>query len=231
MLRIQTTDNPKGEAGAYINSLLASYADKPVLLMLPGGSSREIIDLLDGELLTDQVTITVTDERYTDDLEENNFAHIQGTHFYNDSISAGSFCIDTQIFSGESHEEHAKRFDKNLKEWKRDFPKGKIIALFGVGKDGHIAGMIPGTENFEEKFNNREIYAIDLVDTKFERTTTTFPFLKQIDFPLVYISGMEKSDALARIVAKEGDLEHTPARILNEMKDPIVFTDISVEKA
>ncbi len=231
MLRIQTTDNPKGEAGAYINSLLASYADKPVLLVLPGGSSREIIDLLAGELLTDQVTITVTDERYTDDLEENNFAHIQGTSFYNASIEAGSFCIDTQIFSGESHEEHAKRFDKNLKEWKRDFPNGKIIALFGVGKDGHIAGMIPGTENFEEKFNNPEIYAIDLVDTKFERTTTTFPFLKQIDFPLVYISGSEKSDALAKIVAKEGDLHQTPARILNEMKEPIVFTDISVEKA
>lgn len=228
MLRIQTTDDPKGNAAAYINSLLATHADKPVLLMLAGGSSREIIDLLDGELLTDQVTITVTDERYTDDLEENNFAHIQGTSFYNHSIAAGSFCIDTQIFSDESHEEHAKRFDKNLKEWKRDFPNGKIIALFGVGKDGHIAGMIPGTENFDARFNNPDIWAVDLKDEKFERTTTTFPFLKLIDFPLVYISGVEKAEALALTVAKEGELHQTPARILNEMKEPIVFTDISV---
>ncbi|MEI6490873.1 MAG: 6-phosphogluconolactonase, partial [bacterium] len=113
----------------------------------------------------------------------------------------------------------------------RDFPKGKIIALFGVGKDGHIAGMIPGTENFEEKFNNPEIWAVDLKDKKFERTTTTFSFLKLIDFPLVYISGVEKAEVLALTVAKEGDLHQTPARILNEMKEPIVFTDISVEKA
>lgn len=226
MLRIQTTDDPKGNAAAFINSLLVTHADKPVLIMLAGGSSREIIDLLDGELLTDQVTITVTDERYTDDLEENNFAYIQGTSFYNASISAGSFCIDTQIFSGESHEEHAKRFDKNLHEWKRDFPNGKIIALFGVGKDGHIAGIIPGTE-----FSNPDIWAVDLKDVKFERTTVTFSFMKSIDFPLVYISGAEKAEALALTVAKEGDLETTPARILNEMKEPIVFTDISVEKA
>lgn len=225
MLRIQTTDDPKGNAAAYINSLLATHADNPVLLMLAGGSSREIIDLLDGDLLTDQVTITVTDERYTDDLEENNFAYIQGTSFYNASIGAGSFCIDTQIFSGESHEEHAKRFDKNLKEWKRDFPNGKIIALFGVGKDGHIAGIIPGTENID----NPDVWATQSKDAKFERTTITFPFLKSIDFPLVYISGSEKAEVLARIVAKEGDLKETPARILNEMKEPIVFTDISVE--
>lgn len=231
MIRIQTTEVPQENAAVYINSLLATHADKPILLMLAGGSSREVIPLIDTELLSDQVTVTVTDERYTEDLEENNFAALQGMSFYNNLIDAGAYCIDTQIFAGESHEEHAKRFDKNLKEWKKDFPNGKIITLFGVGKDGHIAGIIPGTENFDLKFNNPDVWAIELKDTKYERTTITLPFMKNIDFPLVYITGIEKSEALAKIVAKEGDSHQTPARILNDMKDPIIFTDISVEKA
>ncbi len=237
MLRIQTSDDPKGNAGAYINSLLATHAGQPTLLMLAGGSSLDVVSLIDADLLTDQVTVTVTDDRYTDDIEENNFSALQATPFYNSLIEAGAYCIDTQIFSGENHEEHAQRFAKNLKEWKMDFPHGKIIALFGVGKDGHIAGIIPNVVSdveFDNKFNNADILATDVIaqgDTHTERTTVTFPFMKSIDFPLVYIVGAEKAEALALTVSKDGSLYKTPARILNEMKEPIIFTDISVEKA
>ncbi|MEI8061996.1 MAG: 6-phosphogluconolactonase [bacterium] len=237
MLRIQTSDDPKGNAGAYINSLLATHASQPVLLMLAGGSSLGVVSLIDVDLLTDQVTVTVTDDRYTDDIEANNFAALQATSFYNSLIEAGAYCIDTQIFSGEHHKEHSERFAKNLKEWKRDFPHGKIIALFGVGKDGHIAGIIPNVVSnveFDSKFNNPDILATDLIaqsDLHTERTTVTFPFMKSVDFPLVYIVGVEKAEALSLTVAKEGSMYTTPARILNEMKEPLIFTDISVEKA
>jgi 6-phosphogluconolactonase/glucosamine-6-phosphate isomerase/deaminase len=237
MLRIQSTDDPKGNAVAYINSLLAGNVNSPILLMIAGGSAQEIVSSIDPELLNDQLTVTVTDERYTDDIVDNNFASLQGTSFYNNLISAGSYCIDTQIFSGENHNEHAVRFAKNLADWKRDFPNGKIIALFGVGRDGHIAGIIPNilsNDEFDQKFNNPNIWAVDLIATDnphVERTSITFPFMKLIDFPLVYMVGSEKTDALAKITAKEGDLYTTPARVLNEMKEPIIFTDISIEKA
>lgn len=237
MLKIQTSDDPKHDAGAYINSLLATYFETPVLLMLAGGSAREVVSIIDPELLSENITVTVTDDRYTDDLDDNNFAALQATHFYNDLIDAGAYCIDTQIFQGESHKEHAGRFAKNLAEWRRDFPNGKIIALFGVGEDGHIAGIIPGVlgdEDFDKAFNNKNIIATDLEATGSKhilRTTVTIPFMREIDFPLVYITGIEKTEALANIVAKEGSLYKTPARILQEMKDPLIFTDISVEKA
>lgn len=144
MLRIQTTDDPKGNAAAFINSLLVTHADKPVLLMLAGGSSREIIDLLDGELLTDQVTITVTDERYTDDLEENNFAYIQGTSFYNASISAGSFCIDTQIFSGESHKSMRRGLIKISMNGSVTFQMEKSLHFLEWGRMGILRGLFLG---------------------------------------------------------------------------------------
>lgn len=236
MLRIQTTDDPKHDAGAYINSLLATYFETPVLLMVAGGSAREVLSILDPELISENLTITVTDERYTDDLDDNNFAALQATHFYNDLIEAGAYCIDTQIFQGESHKEHSARFAKNLADWRRDFPNGKIIALFGVGEDGHIAGIIPGVladADFDKTFNNKNVIATDLEATGNKhalRTTVTFPFMREIDFPLVYIVGIEKTEALANTVAKEGSLYKTPARILQEMREPIIFTDISVEK-
>jgi len=90
-----------------------------------------------------------------------------------------------------------------------------------------------GDADFDKTFNNKNVSATDLeaVGNKHVlRTTVTFPFMKGIDFPLVYIVGIEKTEALANTVAKEGGLYKTPARILQEMKDPIIFTDISVEK-
>lgn len=232
MLKIQSAPDPKENAAAYINSLIVSNENKPILLMLAGGSALSVVELIDPEIISDKITVTVTDERYTDDLVENNFSSLQSTSFYGHLINVNALCIDTQIFSGETHSEHAERLAKNLSEWKRDFSDGKIIALFGVGKDGHIAGIIPGVEDFDTKFSGE--FATDLLavsNQHVERTTVTFPFMKTIDFPLVYMVGNEKADALKKIVAKEGSLNETPARILNEMKDPIIFTDISVERA
>lgn len=238
MLKIQTTEKPAQEAAAYINSLLVTHAEQAILLMLAGGSAKAVLPFLDAELLGEHVTVTVTDERYTEDLMDNNFAALQGESFYNGLIDVGAYCIDTQIYSGENPVEHAERFDKNIKSWKADFPKGKIIALFGVGTDGHIAGVLPKVLNdsdFDRVLNNEAniVASIDATGQNDHplRTTVTLPFIKHVDHAIVYMVGQEKAVALADIITKEGDIHATPARVLNDVEDAIIFTDISVEPA
>ncbi len=231
---INSSPTPAVEAGKYISDLLALNVDKPVLLLVAGGSSTEVLDYINPEYLSSTITVTVTDERFTEDVEDNNFARMQTFPFYNDLIEVEAFCINTQLFTGDTIDIHAARFEKNIRDWKQEFPTGTIIALFGIGADGHIAGILPGIYNeadFKKTFDNDAYIAIvDATgkDAHPQRVTTTFPFMRLVDFPLFYVKGENKRAALEKVLAKEGTLSETPARIIQEMKKPEIFTDIAL---
>lgn len=232
--QINTSTKPAEAAAAYINDLLAVHIDKPILLLVAGGSATQVLNLIKPEYLGDHITVTVTDDRFTEDVEHNNFATMQITPFYDELIQVDAYCINTQLFGEENIETHRARFEKNLRDWQKDFPKGTIIGLFGMGADGHVAGIIPGVyseEEFAKKFDDKDYVAhVDATGKNDHplRVTTTFPFMRLVNYPVFYITGEGKKDALTKALAKEGTLFETPARIMHEMKNAQIFTDISL---
>ena len=58
------------------------------------------------------------------------------------------------------------------------------------------------------------------------RVTITMTFLRIVDHSVLYTVGKEKEDALSRTLKTEGTLREMPARIIHEMKDVHLFTDI-----
>jgi len=219
-----------------LNSALESSAEKHVLLLLSGGSALELIDRVDPSHLSSKTTISVLDERYSEDPEENNFAQVTNTLFYKNAQEKGCKFIDTRIQNGESQEELAKRFNISLTSWFKKNPNGMFIATMGMGPDGHTSGMIPypeDNETFAKLFDNG---SIDDFVTFYNaagrnpyplRVTTNMSLLRKIDYAIVYITGENKRDAFARLKLDEGTLGETPARILREIKgDVCVFTDI-----
>ncbi|MEN9649263.1 MAG: Glucosamine-6-phosphate isomerase/6-phosphogluconolactonase [Candidatus Parcubacteria bacterium] len=233
-IHIATSKAPAEEAGKYISDILALSIDKPVLLLVAGGSAMSVLEYINPEYIENNLTVTVTDERFTEDVGDNNFATMQTYPFYNSLIDVDAFCINTELFAGDTIELFRDRFEKNIRDWKKEFLNGVIIGLFGMGADGHVAGIIPGIyseEEFAKKFDG-EAYATDVDATgKNEhplRMTTTFPFMRMIDHPLFYIVGENKRDALVRATATEGTLFETPARIMLEMNNPEIFTDLAL---
>ena len=238
-VNIEISKDPAKEAGKYISDILGLNFERPTLLMLAGGSSRGVLSHINKEYIGPHITVTVTDERFTDDIEENNFAFLQGTSFYNELVGVDAYCIDTQIYGDETLTGHAERFEKNIHDWKNEFPKGIIIGLFGIGSDGHTAGIIPGVYEegeFKKKFDGErwvahmDLQHADIANTaKYpfpQRVTVTFPFMRIVDFPVFFVCGEEKREALKRTLEKKGSLAETPARIIKEMKNPYLFTDI-----
>lgn len=232
--QVNFSEKPALEAATYINDLLATHINKPILLLTGGGSAMSVLDYINPEYIGNNITVTVTDDRFTDDIAENNFTVLQTTPFYDSLIDVDAFCIDTQLFGGETIEIQRDRFEKNIREWQKDFPNGIIIGLYGMGADGHIAGIIPGVygqEDFDKKFNGKEyITDVDALgkNTHPYRITTTFSFMKLVDFPLMYVVGENKKHAFEKTLAPAGLLYETPARIIQEMKNPQIFTDISL---
>ncbi len=221
-------------AGDYLNDILAQYVDRPVLLLLAGGSSLAVLEYINPEYLSADLTVTVTDDRFSDELDINNFAILQSTNFYNSLIDVDAFCINTQPNPGETIEECATRFERNIKEWKADFPKGIIIALYGMGADGHTGGMIPGVlgkEEFDTKFNTKNIL-VESIDAEGKseyplRISTTLSFMRDmVDHAVFYITGENKRSAFEKAMSGEGEYSEIPARVMTEMKDAVVFTDI-----
>ncbi len=230
---IEVSENPAKEAGRYLNDLLSLHINKPVLFLVAGGSSLDVLEYILPEFIPENLTITVTDERFTDDMDQNNFDVLQSTKFYSDVSEVESSVINTAVFAGDDLDFHAARFEKNLREWIAEFPNGKIIALYGIGADGHTAGIIPHVyegDLFEQKFNSDSLVATVLDKAELggfpERVTTTFSFMKKVHFPIFYAKGEGKRIALQNALKDDTKLSDTPAHIIKELKGAILFTDL-----
>lgn len=245
---VETSSNPSKAAGDHINDILSTHIDKPILLMLGGGSSRDVLPYINPEYLMPEVTVTVTDERFTDDMGENNFDVLQTTEFYQNLTSADAYCINTSVVGGEvAYEEygasegaaiHAAMFEKHIRDWMNDFKTGIIVGLFGMGADGHAAGVIPGiydSTEFANRFLGEHDTAVVELDEKDPnsqlfpfRVTTTLSFMKKVHYPVFHIKGENKRDALERALDPDTKLSDIPARIMLDMNPSVIFTDISM---
>lgn len=233
---IEHSSKPAEVAGRYINDILANHMDMPILLLLAGGSSMAVLDHINPEYLHEHITVTVTDERFTDDASENNFDILQSTSFYNNLVQVDAFCINTSVWEGDTPDTHAQRYEKNIKDWISEFPTGIIIGLYGMGADGHTGGIIPGVyagDQFTNTYNSDDAYVAITKDNRIGtpfpiRITTTFSFMKRINYPLFYITGESKRSALEKAIMPSTSYEEIPARIVLDMNKPVIFTDIEL---
>jgi len=238
MLKLQLFKQPDAQsaaatAGENLNAVLAENKKLPILLMLSGGSCLSILDYVGQTVLGANLTVTMLDERFSQDPEINNFAQLQKTDFYATAFEAEASFFGTLPRPGETLEQLRERWDKNLKSWRAENPGGLIIATLGMGADGHTAGILPFPEDplkFDQLFNGNEwTAAYDAGDkNKYpERVTTTLTFLKNIDFGVALVCGAEKATKFHQVLSAVDNTANLPATVWNKMKNVKVFTDLS----
>lgn len=226
----------KKKAMGALNEALrqARVERRPVLLLLSGGSCLSLLDGINSSGLGEKVTMTVLDERYSLDSQENNMAQTMTTPFFSKASSAGCQIIDTRVQSGESRDGLAKRFNEKLWEWIENNADGKMMATVGIGPDGHLSGIMPypeDEEKFRQMFDNGDernlVRGYNAQDKNpiAQRVTTTMILMRMIDIAIVYVVGEGKKWALEEMM-KDGNLASIPARVLKEMGEVRMFTDI-----
>jgi len=206
----------------------------PILLLVSGGSALHVLDNIPIQALSSNLTIGVLDERHSPDSSINNFTQFMGTQLYSNARHSGCHFIDTRYQLNESARQLADRFATALHNWKKHCPTGQVVITQGMGIDGHTAGIMPFPEDlaeFEHLFNQKDIWVI-AYDAGSKnpyplRVTTTLSFLKQVDFSIFYVCGVEKKLALTKVYAAEETLAATPARVVREMKSVKLFSDLS----
>jgi 6-phosphogluconolactonase/glucosamine-6-phosphate isomerase/deaminase len=98
-----------------------------------------------------------------------------------------------------------------------------ITALFGIGKGGFTAGILP--ESPAAKLDASEnIFGTSYKSALFTRITITPAMFRHIDFALAWAAGDEKK---ADIAALRNDAEYRdqPAQLLKRVQECIIVSD------
>ncbi len=235
---MQITVSPKSEiaqvAADKISRCLQNLNNTPLLFLLSGGSAFEVYDYLDVLFFSINTTIGMLDERFSNDPTVNNFCQFKKTSLYK-RLNGLYPCIDTSLHKTEIIGQVARRFEESLRNWKQENQNGKVVAVVGVGCDGHTSGIMPIPEDkkkFEELFENEKwVVGYDTEERiPFrERVTTTITFTKnEIDYSFVYISDEKKKDILEKVLEKDKPIHEIPGRVINEMKNVEILTVVNV---
>jgi len=219
-------------AGEAVNDFIRKHKKNDILLLLSGGSALEMTDYIDPELLDENVTVSVADERFSANSEVNNFSLLQNTSFYEFAREKDASFIGTLPRPGETLLQISQRYEKALRAWSQKNPWGKIIAVLGMGSDGHTAGIFP-VPNDEIRFNQlflseNWVTGYDNGGQKLprERFTITFSFFGHIDRGIIFLAGKEKKSALADVLKNHSKPHILPALGWYKIKSAEIFTDI-----
>jgi len=116
-------------------------------------------------------------------------------------------------------------YDSFLREAADRHGKGDVFisALFGIGKGGFTAGILPESPAAKLKADGDGL-ATSYKSALFTRITVTPAFFRHIDYAAVWATGAEKRPAIAAL-AEDTPYEDQPAQLLKRVRDCVIFTD------
>lgn len=228
--------NPAEQAAEQLQRILMARENGKVLLLLSGGSSLNILDYVSEEGLSGKVLVSMLDDRYDEKPENNNFSQLMKKPFTQTCVNAGCYIFGTQVNAKETFGEYGQRYERMIANWLEYNPEGVVIAVMGLGVDGHTSGILPHSESpqvfrtlFEEPNDISVTYDAHDKDEFSLRLTVVNDFLRnKVDYAIMYVQGESKREALESVLSHKGDLHIKPARIIHEMKDVAIFTDLNI---
>jgi len=214
---VKVTGPEEGKAALTARLTRELAAGKRVLWLIPGGSNIPISVAIMASLpdeLTKQLTLALTDERYGPynhadsnwwQLDEAGFSNKQATRV--EVLSPANDDIATTT----------ARYGRELIQLVASHDC--VIGQFGMGADGHIAGILPGS------IATTVVAPTAGYETPtFTRITATFSIIEQCSVAFAFVFGADKAQALNNLESTI-PLADQPAQILKQLPEAYVYND------
>lgn len=191
-----------------------------VLWLIPGGSAIAIAAKVSRRLSGIDLTnlhVTLTDERFG--------AVGHGDSNWQQLIDSGFALPGAQlmpVLRGVDIDETTRVFAKYLETQLASAQFS--IGLFGMGADGHTAGILPGSSAVSDP----EL-AVHYQTPNYNRVTMTPQAIVMLDEAVLYATGPEKAETLDYL-AKDLSLSKQPAQILKKISTLTVYNDYREDK-
>jgi len=193
----------------------ALQSGRRVFWLIPGGSAAQlailVMDLIAPALRT-KLHITLTDERYGPPGHEDSNWHQLELAGFNSTGAVSSPVLNGTDFLAATRS-YNDYLDKELNS--ADYK----IALFGIGADGHTAGILPHSVAADS-----QSWAEGYEAPNFYRITMTPAAIAELDEAFVFAAGEAKWPALSQL--KDSlDISEQPAQALKKADKLTIFTD------
>jgi len=193
--------------------------NKKVLWLICGGSNiplaKEAMDRVRAQVggHIKNLTIGQTDERFGPvGHKDSNWLQMQEVHFNFGDVQT------LPILQNKSLEETVSEYAAGLEVAFKE--NEVVVAQFGIGADGHVAGMLPHTGGI-----HAEELAFGYESAPFVRITMTPPAFAHIDEAYTFAFGEAKKDAIEKLQTQELTLEEEPCQILKELPFSFFYSD------
>lgn len=217
-MRIEHSAHP---AVAAAQALSDSLSHSRGLCLLSGGSALDVFAALPAEPLR-AVTFLLADERWSRGAG-NNYTQY-AARFSEHPLFAN--IIDSSVREGETPEEFATRLTEAYHEARHHGEP--IVALLGVGEDGHTAGIFPLPEaTFATTYPDIDGYVAAHVETLPEpdRVSLTPYALMQTERIVAYVVGEKKQQIVSKLRSQPTQPHTTPATLITEHPAALLVTD------
>ncbi len=186
-----------------------------VLFLVSGGSTIDIavqtIRFLPGRGLTGTLAIAQVDERFG----EVGHSDSNWKQMLDRGLDVQKFPVHPILF-GANLDQTTDSYHAYLT---REITRSNfIVALFGIGVDGHTAGILPDSPALDET----EKFVSGYISSPFSRVTITPPFFPYINLAVAYAGGSAKEGQLERLKGQY-DSAAQPAQLLKQAKETCVF--------
>jgi 6-phosphogluconolactonase/glucosamine-6-phosphate isomerase/deaminase len=202
----------------YLTQTLTTHLNdgQRVTWLIPGGSAIAIAVAVSqqlGNVNTASLNVTLTDERFGPlNHDDSNWRQLMEAGFRQpDGLSL-------QVLGGKELPETVNDYGEVLLKLltQSDFR----IGLFGMGADGHTAGILP-----ESAAVHDENYASGYDAGNFTRITMTPKAITRLSEAVVYAVGLEKQAALEGLAKENMSLDKQPAQVFKQLPKATIFND------
>lgn len=200
-----------------VGRIKAGLQKGDVALLVPGGSNiASVVKVLDGlgSMELKQLTLILSDERFGPiGHPDSNYYQMQQAGL---NLRDARF-VETLVGSdlATTVKYYAEAAEKLLSH------ATTVIAFLGMGSDGHIAGILPGTPAAKAT----DTWATGYETDNFTRITLTAKALAAVDVAIVGAYGEEKLSALQKLRDENIADNEQPAQILKRLPEVLVFND------
>lgn len=211
-------DNPILASAEHLARVISTHlaAGEHVLWLLSGGSGSNVV-IETAKLLSSvnlqNLSVTLTDERFgpVGHPDEN------WQHFLDRHLTLPGATLYRPLIGVDRHattEAFATWIEAHLNA--SDY----AIGLFGIGGDGHTAGIKPHSTAVDAP-----TWAADFTGDDFERITITPRAISQLDEAVIQASGADKTQTLNTLLHSVVDINEQPAQILKSVPVCALYTD------
>lgn len=209
------TKTPKTPAAKIVEVIKNQLKqNKKVLWLISGGSVIDVAVEASKQLENQSLlTIMQIDERFGPEGHTNsNWQQLINKGFNVDAFACHPILMGKDIEQTTS--EYGELLSGALKS--KDF----VIGLFGIGVDGHTAGILPSSVAANEQHH----LVVHYQTPGFNRITVTPPIFAQLDVAVVFALGEAKASVLA-LLRQDLLVIDQPAQALKQAKELYVYTD------